>query len=138
MSRRLFFTSATLLMTFMLAGHAHAGQKKFVPVSFQHEPAPNLAQFSGSIGDARASADTLQSIGCAVGGGDWLAGQCYATDAAGDGRMCTFDAKAHPTLVQVLSTLTPYSVITVEYTTDTFNCNRITVDNASYYLPITP
>jgi hypothetical protein len=52
--------------------------------------------------------------------------------------VCNFDGHANPMLVQALSTLTPYSVLTVRMDTQSSTCIAITVDNASYYLPVAP
>jgi hypothetical protein len=139
MRMRLPFASTIPLLTLAIAGHAEAGQKKSVPVTIKHEQAPYREVFSGSIGDARASADNLQSIGCSLSGAaNVLYGQCYATDATGNSRVCNFEGSTNPAMVQALSTLTPYSVLTVSIDTQYSTCLGIGVDNSSSYLPVAP
>ena len=87
--------------------------------------------FSGSMGSARASADSLQYIGCFTVNGD--GGSCYARDAAGTTKMCAW---SNPNFLRTVESINPASSIYVEFTKST--CTYIDVGNFSWYRPMTP
>jgi hypothetical protein len=114
------------------SANVHAGQKTTAFVSVD-----NNAEFLGSPGDARASADNSQRIGCNVfaNKGSTPYGFCFARDAAGNSRACSMgDATA---FTAALASMTPASLLVVSFDANG-NCTGIEVSNSSNYTPMTP
>jgi hypothetical protein len=92
--------------------------------------------FSGSLADARASADKQQWIGCALMGNTGeTTGYCYAVDAAGNNKYCTFWHDAG--VAQAISAMTPYSVMYVSIDSNGV-CYNVATYNFSYSAPVVP
>jgi hypothetical protein len=73
-----------------LCSTAFAGAKQDAPVVYW--PGAFITVMYGSLGSARNSADTVQSIGCYTHGSG---ATCYATDARGQSGSCTTTNAAH-------------------------------------------
>jgi len=90
---------------------------------------------TGSLGDARASLDGNQYIGCivqGVPGPGWFT-NCLARDAAGNTLSCqSFD----PTIAQAAQAVSSMSAIT--FNVSGINCTSVLVGNSSYNRPMTP
>ena len=115
------------------APHALAGMKSSFPVFI------TSTSFSGTIGDARASSDSLQVLYCnltAVQGTN-VFGVCGARNAAGTQKVCNIDALMFPTFATVLGSITPITNLTVNYNASGM-CTQITIHNGSQNRPSTP
>lgn len=119
----------------LVAAPALAGNRQSAPVTISFSP-DGSGSFSGALGDARASGDSSQWIGCAFGAGTSNApwSYCYAVDAAGHNAWCY--ANNAPQL-QVVGLIGPSSKLTV-YFDRSGNCSSIQVDNFSYTRPTSP
>jgi hypothetical protein len=85
----------------------------------------------GSLGDARASSDTNQSIGCqSYGTYAW----CSATDSAGNSKACFTDRASD---IAAIHSIGQHSYVYFSFTSDR-NCSFVSVSNQSVYLPMTP
>jgi len=108
----------------------HAGSRS---TGFVHITPGSLA--NGSLGDARASADPNQYIGCIVEGTpgpNWFT-NCLAKDSAGNTLTCqSFD----PTIAQAAQAISSISAVTFIVSGGT--CTAVLVGNASYNRPMTP
>ena len=116
----------------LLATTAWAGYRYAVPV--QINVLGRTAK--GSLGDARASADTRQVIGCRVlsgaGGGSTVS--CYATDAAGTSVQCS---SADASLIATGRALTGDSLLT--FTWDPAGtCTSLQIEVYSSNTPLQP
>jgi hypothetical protein len=125
--------SLGLLLALAAATPAFAGNKQTHPVSVTIN-GDGSGQFSGSIGDARASADANQFIGCSFTGSTVASGYCYAVDAAGRGDYCLLNSTVQQTAV---GTIGPSSWIQVSWDARN-NCEFVRVDNFSYNRPVAP
>jgi len=121
---------AVALVGFLLAaGLTHAGTKYSLPVTVGSTYA------WGSIGDARASGDYLQYIGCMVQGATTNSATCTARDAAGHYLSCyTTD----PDLIMAAAAISSDSVVEFYLLSGTGTCRFINVNNASQYTPRQP
>jgi hypothetical protein len=117
----------------LVAAPALAGNKQTAPVSITMY-SDGSGVFSGALGDARASADGNQWIGCAFGGGSAPWAWCYAIDATGRNAWCLANNAAQ---LQAVGAIGPMSKLTVNFDRTT-NCTSIQVDNFSYTRPATP
>ncbi len=120
-----------------LAGTAAwAGAKTVVPVTIS--PSASTTWVSGTIGSARNSANTNETIGCALYAYSNVSApssiQCYARNAAGTYISCTSTA---PALVNAMSAITSDSYIT--FVVDTSgSCTHVYINNSSYFEPKAP
>jgi hypothetical protein len=96
----------------------------------------------GSVGDARASADQSQYIGCVSFGDNYgsstPSGYCYAQDASGSGSYvyCWWSGVAQG---QSVSSISNISLIEFSWTSGFYpECGYVRVDNSSYYTPSVP
>jgi hypothetical protein len=117
----------------LVAAPALAGYRQTAPVRITLN-ADGSGEFSGSLGDARASSDGVQYIGCAFGSGSGPWGWCYAVDAAGSNAWCLLNSAAQ---LQALGVIGSSSHLHVYYDRS-FNCTSLQVDNFSYSRPATP
>src|SRR5688500_7276790 len=115
------------------ATHALAGMKSSFPVAI------TSTYFTGTIGDARASSDSLQVIYCNLTAlqGPNVFGTCGARNAAGTQKICNVDALTYPTFATVLGSITPITNVTVHYDSSGM-CTQINVHNGSQNRPSTP
>ena len=117
----------------LVATPALAGNKATAPVQYSLHSDGSFS-FSGSVGDARASADGNQFIGCSFTGSTIASGYCYAVDALGRGNYCLLGTDPQ---LRAVATIGPMSWISVD--SDARNgCINVRVDNFSYYRPVTP
>jgi hypothetical protein len=88
----------------------------------------------GTFAGARYSLDPYQEIGCTVWAnpGGSPGAYCWATDAARNYAACL---TSDPSLVAIVSTITPVSWIDIGVNTTTGACTSITVQNRSGGLP---
>lgn len=91
---------------------------------------------SGSMTDARGSADTKQFIGCyhyydTAGGSTPLIGFCHASNPVGLTRSCS---TTNPNIVQSIRSISAESNIGFSWNTDG-TCRYVMVTNNSYYKP---
>ena len=111
------------------AGTVEAGQRKdaFVVVNTTARTA------SGSMGSARQSSGSVQSIGCSVvlspDFDQW--GTCIATNSAGTTATCAFSGNS---FWDILSALGDDAYITFKWDA-TGACTSLEIQNYSYYLP---
>jgi len=88
---------------------------------------------SGSMGSARQSSGTVQSIGCSVvyppNLPQW--GSCVATNSAGTSATCAFSGNEY---WHLLSTLGDDAYITFKWDASG-NCTSLEIRNYSYYMP---
>jgi hypothetical protein len=107
----------------------HAGTTVTVPVTVL------ATQAYGVIGDARASADSTQYIGCEVYGDASGAAdaECYARDSAGTTLYCTTSS---PAILQAAASIGVDSYIQFGVTGTA--CSFLRVTKASLYRPKTP
>lgn len=117
----------------LVAAPALAGYKQSAPVSITMNT-DGSGEFSGALGDARASSDGVQYIGCAFGAGSGPWGWCYAVDAAGRNAWCLLNSAGQ---LQALGAIGPSSHIRVDFDRS-FNCTSLQIDNFSYSRPVTP
>ena len=117
-------------MGFLLAaGLTHAGTRQYLAVSV------GTTYAYGSIGDARASADSLQFIGCFVQTSTSNSATCAARDAANDYLSCyTTD----PNLIAAARSISSDSVIEFYTPSGSSTCRTINVNNSSQYAPRQP
>ena len=87
--------------------------------------------FSGSMGSARASSDSVQYIGCFMVNGE--GGNCYARDAAGTTKMCYW---TNPNFLRTVESINPASSIYVTFSKGI--CTYINVGNFSFNRPMSP
>jgi hypothetical protein len=112
---------------------AFAGSRSPQPVSVTLN-ADNSGSFRGNIGDARASTDANQEIGCTVGGSTVLWAYCTATQADGRAAWCLLNS---PQQLQAVAAIGPLSTVSVSF--DKYqNCTQVEIDNYSYNRPVTP
>lgn len=119
------------VLGFLLAGGAvMAGAKYSLPV----EAGPSYAW--GSMGQARASANTIEYIGCmSYASATVRFAFCSARDAAGDSASCrTYDDK----FIRVAESAGSDSTLEFHVDTDGYTCRSITVMNDSRYQPRQP
>jgi len=116
-----------------LAAPAHAGYKQtsVVRVSTNSDGSGTA---DGALGDVRASGDTTQFIGCSVTGATLMSGYCYAIDASGRGSYCLYTTNQQ---MQVALSIGPSSHVAFGWDKN-YNCDWLTVDNFSYYRPVSP
>ena len=91
----------------------------------------------GTMGTVRGSADSTQTIGCAVRastGGSSAAVSCYATDSAGHEVQCFVAA---PIFVQAASAITSNSHLSFKWDAAGV-CTYLSVENYSSNAPIEP
>jgi hypothetical protein len=88
-------------------------------------------EFSGSLGAARNSADTMQRIYCAS---DHISGICNARNAAGAVATCT---TSDPDILAVIRGINGDSFLFVKHN-GAGTCTNVWVNNASYYMPKNP
>jgi hypothetical protein len=91
----------------------------------------------GTMGTVRSSADSVQSIGCAVRastGGSTATVNCYATDSAGHDVQCNVTA---PNFVQAASAITSDSTLWFKWDA-AGTCTYLSVENYSSNAPIEP
>ena len=90
----------------------------------------------GAIGDARASSDSHEYIGCATIAptSGSVYGWCAATDPTGHFVSCSWSTAEQAAAV---ATLTPQSWIYFLINTNG-TCGEIAVENLSYYQPAAP
>jgi hypothetical protein len=117
-------------LALVAAAPALAGYRQTAPVTVTNN-GDGSGSFSGALGDARASSDSTQYIGCAYGG-TW--GWCYAVDARGATAWCLANSAAQMSTIPLVG---PSSKLTVYYDR-TNNCTSIQVDNFSYTRPAAP
>ena len=117
----------------LAAAPAFAGNKttNYVHVTIN---ADGSGEMSGSIGDARASADGTQFIGCSFTGSTIASGYCYAIDASNRGDYCLLNSAVQQ---QAVGMIGPFSWIDVQWDNHN-NCTIVRVDNFSYNRPVTP
>src|SRR5206468_934308 len=96
--------------------------------------ADGSGSFRGNVGDARASGDTVQAIGCASGGSTVSWGYCTATAADGRGAWCLLNSAQQQQAVALIGPLSTVSV----YFDKTNNCTQVEIDTFSYTRPVTP
>lgn len=119
----------TLVGFLLAAGLTHAGTKYYLPVSVGSTYA------WGSIGDARASSEPLQFIGCMIQMSTANSASCSARDAAGDYLTCyTTD----PDLIAAAAAVSSDSVVEFYLASGTSTCRTINIINASQYAPRQP
>jgi len=83
----------------------------------------------GTLSDARASADSVQYIGCYHNSSNNAS--CYATNASGLSRSCSTSNPAHLTVIRSIGA---ESYVYFQWNTDG-TCNYILVDNGSRFKP---
>jgi len=113
-----------------LAGTAFAGLRTYNQVSL----GANYAE--GGLGDARASANGTEYIGCRVGayssGSSWA--YCFARDQYGNTLSCTSFA---PQFVTAAASIGPTAIIAF-WTDGSGGCSNLQVTNASHGSPVAP
>ena len=92
--------------------------------------------FAGTPGDARASSDSMQYIGCVIAGRpSGVTGACSARNSAGVTRSCGFSSAGG--FAQAVASISTFSNIAIWHDTGG-NCTTVQVDNNSYNRPVTP
>jgi hypothetical protein len=149
--------AATLLTAVLSSPNLFAGAAIEVPV--QITPAVAGTQFTRAVGnmfDARASANTIEFIGCelvvenaaltALRTGNSEAeqvfyGRCQASDAEGTTADCE---TSDPQMIEAISSISSYSYISFFFDptittgqSDLPECAQIRASNRSFYLPLT-
>jgi len=90
----------------------------------------------GSMGYVRASADSVQYIGCTASGyPTYVSMSCSARDAAGAFVFCT---STNPNLVTAVSALNSDSSILFTWEPATGQCSVVRATTSSYYQPKAP
>ena len=114
----------------VVGGTASAGFKLSGPVVISGTLA------FGTVGDARASANTVEYIGCSVTGSttSGLSATCGARDANSNNKSCS---TSDPGLVQVAANVKAFSWIAFTHNTSG-QCLTLAVYNYSYYPPMVP
>ncbi len=116
-----------VVLVFLLAaaGLGSAGSKAFRQVYIGSTNA------NGSLGAARASADTMQMIGCWVYGNEaynYKSVSCYARNAYGDSATCYSSV---PTLVDIAGQLNGDSFLSFSFNAPSTDCMSIQVQTFS-------
>jgi hypothetical protein len=128
--RNRFIALVVACLAVVGASVAFAGTKDYRPVVIN--TASNVAY--GSTGDARASGDTQQNIGCNLQGYDsGIYAYCEARNSAGVSRYCTSYSTS---LVQAAAATSPGSYLYFAWNGGT--CTEISAVNNSRYRPVTP
>jgi hypothetical protein len=134
-------TIAVIAVVAGLAGVAQAGNKSgMIPtvVSYNAGTLQSGGYAGGQVGDARASADIYQAIGCTVTYGSGFSGPqatCSATDASGNFAFC---ASTNAGFVAAVQAMTSNSYIYFTWAANTYACTYIEVNNSSTHLPLQP
>jgi hypothetical protein len=114
---------------------ALAGTKQNRPVTVSIDTVNGGGAAYGSMGSARASADTVEYIGCWVNATQTtISMSCGAEDASGNMLLCL---SSSPSMVQAVQAIASDSYLT--FSTDlTSECLSLQVKTASFNLPKTP
>jgi hypothetical protein len=116
---------------------AEAGEKMERPVKVTRHI--STAEASGSIGSARASANAVEGIGCAISAGETaMELVCFARSAAGVDLLCSSTA---PSLIQAAAHIGDASFIEIrsensKYAGRLDKCTGLRVENHSRNAPM--
>lgn len=129
--------AATALASLGLVSVASAGSKANLTVLINTSP---VYSAQGSLGSARASADTVQFIGCTIvteaySGAPVTTGSCSATNAAGTSVSCS---TTDPEIIATIATVGINSFIRFTSNTNGGECTSIRVVNSSQWQPLAP
>lgn len=120
-----------MLATSVVMPSAQAGTKTANEVKITD----SSRRAEGSLGSARASADSSQYLACTVHSSTTsIYMSCSARDAAGLYRSC---ASSSPQLVQAALSLSAGSMVVFTWDAN-YACQTLDVANGSLYLPMTP
>jgi hypothetical protein len=120
---------------------AFAGDKQTWPVRVNISADGKTVEGTGSIGDARNSLDSNQSIGCGLYASTLVAGvkgYCNARSAGGQVASCNVTS---PQLIEVIKAISSDSLISFQHPVPTSGqptCTTITISTSSLYQPKKP
>jgi hypothetical protein len=115
---------------------AAATWTSLAPAGYKHDYQvviyTSLSSAAGAVGTARASADSLQYIGCSSI--DGTTGHCIAQDSTGLMKMCAWSTAGQAAAVHSIGS---FSDVAFGWDANG-NCTSITVSNFSYLTPMVP
>jgi hypothetical protein len=133
MAKRIELMAGVIGVLCLGAVAAEAGRKEEAAVTIGSSSSERWAR--GAMGSARASANAVDEIGCAVWGNTrWLQVSCWAQSVAGGSFFC---ATTEPRIVQAAAGIGSASYISVASDLDD-NCTSLYVSNRSKYKPMVP
>ncbi len=129
---------ASLSALACVSAPAFAGDKQTWPVTVKIVGDGNTIEGTGSIGNARNSLDSNQSIGCGLYASTLVSGVkgfCNARTSGGQVASCTVTS---PQLLEVIKAITSDSLISFQHPVPTSGqptCTLISVSTSSLYEP---